>query len=238
MMKIMIVLGFLLTSFAFASSHTCNDTILSHSYYKTCFSKNKKLARWVSYTLNEEMFRGNANRENEFFIDPLIPKYSLKPEHYYRSGFDRGHLVPAADMKITDISMRESFFMTNVAAQSPSFNRGVWKRAENLIRGLTSPNKNYEVISGLIFDFRKKTPSTSHLNIAKAFYKIIFYHNKDEIKVLAFLIPHKKSQEDLRAFLVPVDTIEALTNIDFFQDLPDSIEDQIESKSRPHLWGL
>lgn len=232
------VFGLILTNLAFASLHTCNDTVLSHSFYKTCFSKNKKLARWVSYTLNEEMFRGNARRENKFFIDPLIPKYSPRPEHYYGSGFDRGHLVPAADMKISDLAMRETFFMTNVAAQSPSFNRGVWKRLENLVRGLTAPHKNYEVITGVIFDFKKTTHQSRNLNIPKVFYKIIFYHDKNEIKVLSFLVPHKKSKEDLRAFLVPLDTIEALTSIDFFQDLPDSIEDQIESKSRPHLWGL
>jgi endonuclease G len=212
--------------------------MLIHSYHKTCFSTSKKLARWVSYKLSEPMFRGNATRSNNFTIDPLIPDQSPTPSHYEGSGYDRGHLAPAGDMKINQKAMDQSFFMTNISAQEPSFNRGIWKKLENLMRGLTEANKEYEVITGPIFSFKKKSFKTRFLNIPKAFYKIIFYQDGQETKALAFLVPNKKSKEAVTEFLVPVNTIEALTEIDFFSNLSNELQNEIESKVKPELWGL
>ena len=237
-MKLRWCLIFLICSNVFSANHTCNDILLEHKYYKTCFNSSKKLARWVSYKLSEDMFRGNARRSNKFSIDPLIPKLSPKPKHYQGSGFDRGHLAPAGDMNINQTAMDQSFYMTNISAQEPSFNRGIWKKLENLIRNLTEANKVYEVVTGPVFKFKKKSFNSRYLNVPQAFYKIIFYQDKFETKVLAFLIPNKKSNESLTEFLIPVNTIEALTGIDFFQELPDNVENVIEAQVRPQNWGL
>ena len=232
----MLVLIF--SSLSFANTHTCQDKMLVHTYHKTCFNTQKKLARWVSYKLSEDMFRGNATRSNKFTIDPLIPNLSPTPSHYQNSGYDRGHLAPAGDMKINQIAMDQSFYMTNISAQEPSFNRGIWKKLENLMRNLTEANKEYEVITGPIFSFKKKNFKTRFLNIPKAFYKIIFYKDEYEVKALAFLLPNKQVKEKVTEFLVPINTIEALTDIDFFSNLPDPIENNLEAKVLPELWGL
>lgn len=237
-MKLALMLTFSITLLAKASPHTCTDRILVHNFHQTCFNTSKKLARWVSYKLSEEMFRGNAVRRNIFSIDPLIPTESPTPMHYQGSGYDRGHLAPAADMRINQTAMDQSFYMTNITAQEPSFNRGIWKRLENLMRSLTEADKEYEVITGPIFRFKKKSYKTRFLNIPTAFYKIIFYQNKDEIKSLAFLIPNKQSKKELKEFLVTIDQIEEKTKVDFFKNLPTSVSNKLESTIRPELWGI
>jgi endonuclease G len=237
-MKLAMMLTFTISFALNATTHTCHDKLLIHNFHKTCFNTSKKLARWVSYKLSEPMFRGDARRLNNFAIDPLIPNQSPTPSHYQNSGYDRGHLAPAGDMKINQNAMDQSFYMTNITAQEPSFNRGIWKKLENLMRGLTEADKEYEVITGPIFNFKKKSFKTRFLNIPKAFYKIIYFNNGAEIKTLAFLIPNKKSNEAVSQFLVPINTIEALTNINFFSNLTKETQDEIESKVTPELWGL
>lgn len=52
-------------------------------------------------------------------------------DDYTNSGFDRGHMVPAADRSLSITSMKSTFIMTNVCPQVPALNRGAWKRLED-----------------------------------------------------------------------------------------------------------
>ena len=222
----------------YAQSHTCSDINLKHEYYSLCFSSDKKISRWVEYTLNEEMIDGYAERSNRFNIDPLIPNNSPHPDHYKYSGYDRGHLAPARDMKINQEAMDQSFYMTNIAAQEPSFNRGIWKKLENRVRKFVTPNKKFRVITGPVFKFKKRSYKSRFLNIPRAFFKIIFYEDQFEKKALAFLIPNQKSNAELETFLVSIDKIEAITGIDFFANIPKSIQVQFESTIKQDLWRM
>ncbi len=237
-MKFILIGLFAISNIVYASQHTCDETSLSHKYYKICFNKKTKLAHWVSYNLDEKMFRGQTRRTNKFKVDPLIPKDSPKPDYYKGSGYDRGHLAPAGDMRIDTTAMKESFFMTNISPQEPSFNRGVWKRLENLMRSLTQSNKTYTVVTGPLFEFKPKSFKTRFLNIPKFFYKLIFYKDKYEVKVLAYLLPNEVSKRPLSDFLVTVDEIERRSGIDFFKNLPITTQNKIESQIDTGAWGL
>ena len=153
-MKIFILL-FIVTTSAFAKgiSHTCsNDKTINHKYYDLCYNFKYKLSKWTSYTLTDQMLKGKTLRTNNFKPDPHLANAELPAtsNDYKYSGYDRGHLVPAGDMKVNLKAMNESFYMTNMAPQLPSFNRGVWKKLENQVRRIAKEEKKIQFFGKLL----------------------------------------------------------------------------------------
>ena len=108
--------------------------IVRHTYYTLSFNSRHKQANWVYYTLELEGKERVAERTDRFREDKKVPSGSAKPSDYIKSGYDRGHLCPAADMAHSAEAMEETFLMSNISPQLPVFNRGIWKSLEKLVR--------------------------------------------------------------------------------------------------------
>ena len=90
---------------------------------------------WVIYRLTKQQaLTKAAKRDDNFKEDPSVPTGSATLADYRRSGYDRGHLAPAADMAYSRQTMEDSFFMSNMSPQRPAFNRGIWKDLEAQVR--------------------------------------------------------------------------------------------------------
>ena len=98
--------------------------------YTICYRESYEQAEWSAYSLSREQLKKNASRSNDFRPDPQISSESASLADYKGSGFDRGHLTPAADMSFDQKAMSETFFMSNMSPQAPEFNRGIWKDLE------------------------------------------------------------------------------------------------------------
>ena len=190
-----------------------------------------KCFRWIirSYYSSKLKLQSEPHkRTNRFRHDPLIPQ-SAYPKEYTRSGFDRGHLAPAADMAFSKQTMLDSFLMSNMSPQLPGFNRGIWKRLEELVRAIALKEKEIYVVTGAIFppvSEAKYLPS-GKITIPKAFYKVI-YDLTPPVKMIGFIIPHRSSDQALQVFAVSVDEVEKQTGLDFFSQLPDDLEESLE----------
>ncbi len=123
-------------------------SIVDHKYYSLCYSEEHEQAAWVSYNLTINEVYGDITRTNNFREDPYIREGSATLDDYRGSGFDRGHLAPAADMAFSTIAMSESFYLSNMSPQAPSFNRGIWKKLESYVRKLA-----FTYGSNFIFSF-------------------------------------------------------------------------------------
>lgn len=240
----LIIFGLLFSFASIASStgitHSCQDKTLSHTHYNFCYNSHYRLSRWTSYSLDTEMLAGDIPRSNKFKKDPLLLNENeiTYPDDYKNTKMDRGHLVPAADMRMDTNSMHESFYMTNIAPQEPGFNRGIWKRVENQVRRLVNLEEKLIIISGPIFEFKKSIESSKHLYIPQYFYKIIFKNDPLHPKMIAFLMKNEKNNKHIEEFVVSVDEIEKRTGIDFFTNLDDKIEANLESTIDPWNWQL
>ena len=104
-----------------------NDSIIYHTAYSLSYNPIYKQVNWIAYLLTREETSNTIPRSNNFKEDPLVPGTDFSKD-YYKSGYDRGHLAPAADMGFSKITMLESFYYTNISPQTPSFNRGIWKK--------------------------------------------------------------------------------------------------------------
>ena len=122
---------------------------VSHLAYSLNYDHDHKNARWVAYELKPERLVNCAQRDNHrFVIDLKLREPSAAPDDYRQSGYDRGHLVPAGDMKWSEEVMRQSFFTSNITPQSSSMNRGRWSMLETLIRAWALESEQTLIITG------------------------------------------------------------------------------------------
>ena len=120
--------------------------------YALCYRESYEQAEWVAYTLTPEKLIKNTKRTGEFREDPEISTGSALPEDYRFSGYDRGHLAPAADFAYSLETMTDSFFMSNMSPQTPAFNRGGWAKLESFVRTLAAKAETLYIVTGPVLE--------------------------------------------------------------------------------------
>lgn len=210
--------------------------IVRHTYFTLSYNENYEQANWVYYSLTDRMvLNSGQERSNNFKMDKLVVSISAKSSDYTKSGYDRGHLCPAGDMGFDAVAMEESFLMSNISPQEPDFNRGIWKELESAVRDWAKKKRQLYVVTGPVFMDSKGTIGKEEVLVPGYFFKII-YDPTGEHKMLAFVLPNKKSDRLLPDFAVTVDKAEQLTGFDFFSQLPDELENKLEGKVQLAGW--
>ncbi len=209
------------------------EQIIYHEGYVVGYDYDKKLAAWVSYYLKRDWLYAAKDGERKFSPDPDLPQeYTAVDADYKRSGFDRGHLARQADLKGRSRQcFEEGTYFTNIAPQNRGFNSGIWNRLEDEIDNYVRNNGDCWIITGPVF--YKKFPRTIGANkipVPDAFYKIIADVSNDSIELSAYIIPNIATNVHFDEFIVSVDSIEAVTNLDFFPDIDDKYESIIEKQ--------
>ncbi|MGE5313688.1 MAG: DNA/RNA non-specific endonuclease [Acidobacteriota bacterium] len=218
---------------------SANKDIIRHSYYTLSFVDKYKEAEWVAYRLTDYMTQGSARRSNKFKPDPLLKEASPTPLDYRRTGYDKGHLCPAADMKWSASAMDETFYMSNMTPQVPGFNRGIWKKLEDQVREWAVDLRDVYVVTGAVLqDSLATIGKRNAVSVPKYFYKIVMEYHDHEKKAIAFLLPNESSDAPIAAYAVPIDSIETLTKINFFPSLSDSLESKLESSVNISDWNF
>lgn len=127
-----------------------NNYILIKKQYVVSYNRSKLIPNWVAWHLDDSWIKDNIEREGSFSIDESLPQKWKKamPSQYLRSGFDRGHLCPAADRTRTVADQEATFIMTNIIPQAPMLNRGLWADIEKQCRSLVRNGNELYVYSG------------------------------------------------------------------------------------------
>ena len=225
------------SDFNYLPTSTTN-AIISHNYYTLSYSEKYEQAEWVAYELKSEHL-SKTKRKRPFFIqDKKVKTQSADYRNYKKSGYTKGHLCPAGDRKFSKEAFDETFFTSNISPQKASFNGGVWNRLENKTRYWAGKDKQLFVITGGVLEKNLKTIGREKVAVPKQFYKVLLDYSKPEIKTIAFLVPHQQSKAPLYSFVVSIDSLEELTNIDFFPALPDAIENKLEAMSSYKDWSF
>ena len=213
------------------------DSIIEREGYALGYIEKHEQPAWVQYIMTgEEVSRRAAKRGDDFRPDPDVPTGSATPQDYTRSGYDRGHLAPAADMSFSVKTMSESFFMSNMSPQAPQFNRGIWSKLEKQVRHFATREKRIVVVTGPILPTEKTiTIGVNRVTVPQYYYKVIYDTTPPE-KMIAFVLPNKGSSADLRTFVVTVDKVEELTGLDFFSTVPQPKQEQLERTITVENW--
>lgn len=212
------------------------EQIIRHSGYTVSYNKDLKIPNWVSYELTREETRGKEKRGNRFIADPLATGPIATNADYTRSGYDKGHMAPAADMKWSPEAMKESFYFSNMCPQHPQLNRRGWKNLEDKIRNWAIADSAIIIICGPIIEKQPKTIGKNKVVVPQQFFKVVLSPFVKPIRAIGFLFNNEQAVEPLSSYVVTVDSIESLTNMDFFAPLPDEIENRIEADANYSLW--
>ena len=195
---------------------------------------------WVSYRLTADEVANKVVRRSDKFVPDRNLEGTAYPEDYKRTGYDKGHLAPAADMLWSTNAMVNSFFMSNMSPQAGAFNRGIWKQLEEWTRDVAVREGSVVVLSGPIFCHPPATPGTigkTQVEVPIAYYKVLCTE-KEPQKAIGFILWNEKSDRPLRDFAVSVRHVEAMTGLDFYDRLPRNVQDQMELNTSIADWGL
>ena len=214
---------------------------------------NAKIAnRWTCYQLHEGNTMATVDRHDDFKKDPEVA-VSAELADYSGSGFSRGHLCPSADRLCSTDQNKQTFFLTNMQPQYQSHNGGLWSRLETLVRDYATDESKTGVhcdtlyvvkaatitdkvtIGGAQVDGVYAEKCNDRLLVPTFFYMALLHYNKetDTYHAIAFWTKHideNQSVKNLGDYAISIDELEQRTGIDFFCNLPDAIEEDVESE--------
>ncbi len=223
-------------SFNYLPSSSTGE-IVSHKYYSLSYNEKYENAEWVAYELNPKQI-SRAQRKRPYFIrDPKVSTASAGYKNYYPNGYEKGHLLPAADRRFSEEAFDETFYTSNVSPMDHYFNSGIWNDLEKQVRYWAKRYGKLYIVTGGILKPGLEKIGREKVAVPDEFYKIILdYNNPHKPKMIGFLIPHHDTLASPKIFTVPVDSIEKITGIDFFPALPDSLESNLEKENQPGKW--
>jgi len=219
----------------FLPSSTTGE-IVRHQHFTLSYSEPFEQAEWVAYLLKKEHLTYDDRKRPYFIEDPKVRTKSADWRNYKGSGYDRGHLCPAGDRRFSKQAYNETFYTSNISPQDRDFNAGVWNRLEQQIRQWAKKYGTLFVVTGGVLEDGLEEIGEEDVDVPRYYYKIIARKESDGIKAIGFLILGEESTKPIQRFAVPVDRIEQMTGIDFFEKLPDDTEVELESKVETDGW--
>ena len=213
------------------------NKVIDHAGYSLLYNESHEQASWVAYELTKDETNKIFDRTNKFIVDRSVKTGSATDKDYESSGYDRGHLAPASDMGWSELTMAESFYYSNMSPQDPSFNRGIWKKLEELVRTWAIENNSLYIATGPILSNNLQTIGPNKVSVPNYYYKVILDYSEPSIKGIGFILPNIGSKEELQNFAVSIDSVESLTGIDFFPLLEDGQETLIEKSLCVSCWS-
>ena len=175
-----------------------SGTILTRTGYIALHDNSKKVPLWVSYELTASHLSGPATRTDNYKADPnLAVGQRAELSDYSGSGYDRGHMCPAADNYYSITAMNESFYLSNMCPQNHSINAGKWESLESQVRTFTATKGVCWVICGPIFSGATSTIGANQVAVPSDFYKIVVYTSGSGVEAAGFVMPNASSSNNL-----------------------------------------
>lgn len=227
--------------------------------YTICYNTELMAAEWVAYPMHSLYTNGSANRDNSSFTKEPSIASNQQMSGYYKSPYNRGHQIAAADRKCSQEMMDQTFYVTNMTPQLGRFNSTLWGNLEGKVRSEQCKDTLY-VVTGAYFKGKhdasiatsttdsggKRCPIPSH------YYKILLRTvGKDtgkriaeitdatELQAVGVLIPHHDSGSSTYLkdeWFVSVEELEELTGFEFFPMLNDAVEDEVKQQCDRTAW--
>ena len=213
--------------------------LLYREGYTTSYNVDTRTPNWVAWHLTANHTNGPAKRKGIIFqADEDIPAPRVDTYDYMRSGYDRGHMCPAGDNHWSQKAMEQSFLMTNVCPQVPALNSGLWNTIEKQCRAWAQEYGDVYIVCGPIyFNQKHKTIGKNKIQVPEAFFKVVL-RLKDEPKAIGFICRNASAKGRKKTdYVNSVDEVERITGMDFFSQLPDDIEQQIEGQADIKDWN-
>lgn len=237
------------------------EQLLVRVNYTTSYNEVSKCPNWVAWRLEGDKTDGPYRREGVPYYDKDLnvygigkisqisykgcyivdleagpPRQELSDWDDIPTNTDHGHICPAADNRWSKTAMNQSFLLTNMCPQNRDLNGGDWAGLENRCRGWAKKYGVIYIAAGPIFyNGVSKTMGLNKVGVPDAFFKVVLRLGKTP-QAIGFIFPNNGTHHELKYYLLTVDEVEDVTGFDFFHNLPDDIEKEIEKESNLNKW--
>ena len=207
-----------------------------HSLY---YNEDMRTPVWVAWEITrEEASQKKVDREVEFTPDPMIDGVKAYYYDYNSSGYDRGHMAPAGDMKWDSKAMEEVFYMSNICPQNHDFNAGAWLTTENMARRIARQYGSVYVVCGpIVTDNKYGTIGEHKVTVPDAFFKAFLIKDGGEYSAIGIVMYNTSERQLLKASAMTVDELEEKCGLDLFTSLDRTIQDEVEARINWSKWG-
>lgn len=234
--------------------------------YALEWDNTKRHANWVAFTFDTTTSADNVKRTDAWSVDPKLPaEMQVQESDHKNDGFDKGHLCASEDRVYLKEANEQTFYYSNMSPQLKDFNGGFWRKLETRVQtwGRSTADGVYDkvyvtkggTLNKLLKNFKGTTvdggtPTTDangftiHGLACPEYYFMAVLSQKDDVfHAIAFLVPHKEgmtenpSSDELKEYVVSVDKLEEETGIDFFCNLPDVLENEVEAACNLNDWA-
>ena len=214
------------------------NEIIDYEGFTVYFNSNTHIPNCTVYELTREETNGTLPRDDNFHQDETVEGCPSLDDYKF-SGYDRGHMVPAGDMKWNAQAMSDCFSLANMVPQKKALNSGAWNKLEQKVRNWAERDSALIVITGPIVAASDLniTIGESGVVVPSKLFKIILAPYATPMRAIAIVYPNEKPIGGLAEHIVSVDEIEAATGMDFFATMPDDIENKIEAISDLNQWN-
>ncbi|MDH6303974.1 endonuclease G [Parabacteroides sp. PF5-5] len=214
------------------------EQIINHDGFTLSYNADFKIANWVAYELTADEVRSNeVGRTNQFFPDPKVKGATATDRDYRRSGYDRGHLVPAGDMRWSVEGMQASFYFSNICPQNRDLNAGLWNDLEKQSRKWATHYSAVLIVSGPVIEDDMERLGENKVGVPRMFYKVVCSMEDDKPRAIAFLVENREyKNRSMKQVAVTVDSVEKVTGIDFFPSFSNDVQKEMESSIDWGYW--
>ena len=216
------------------------EQIIAHTGFVLSFNKELGQPNWVAWELTAEEAEGTVPRADDFLPDPQVAEaYRVTTADYRGSGYDRGHMCPAADMKWRYKAMNDCFYMTNICPQDHSLNAGSWSTLEKACRRWALREGSVYIAAGPVFKEGKRPARIGQehpVAVPDGFFKVVLSLRKGAEKAIGFYYENNSVKQPMEQTAMSVDDVETLTGMDFFPALDDDLENRLEATFKLKEW--
>ncbi|MDX9750504.1 MAG: DNA/RNA non-specific endonuclease [Flavobacteriales bacterium] len=217
------------------------EQLIMHPGHALVYSEAHEQPRWTAHIATPDLIHGNLARIDSFLPDPRVATGTAVTADYWYSGYDRGHMVPSADLRWTYDALAATYLYSNISPQLPELNRKTWAELEDWVRRYVHFSKRRVfVATGPVLreglPTLQKPDRRNEVSIPELFWKVIADLDGDRPKAIGFVMRNAALDHPPISYAVPVDSVEKLTGLDFFHALDDAIEDRIEAMREPMDW--
>lgn len=216
------------------------DLKLQHTGFVVSFNPSNFTPSWVAWELTSEETTGSVSRKDyDFAPDPMLDaRWQIEKQEYANSGYDRGHMCPAGDMKWSSSAMNDCHYMTNICPQAPKLNQVYWERLESACRRWADLYGSIYIVCGPVYCSDKHiTIGTNHaIAVPDGFFKVVITLMEGEEKGIGFYYKNDDVRQTMESAALSIDQVEELTGYDFFSELSDDIENRIEVQNKLSSW--
>lgn len=220
---------------------TLNEEInvLGNIGYAVAYSEFRFNPTWSAYRL-EGASSGSCQRRRSFLQDRRTDARIIHDD-YTNTGFDRGHMAPNSGIggRFGCTAQNQTFRLSNIVPQLPTLNQETWESFERRVSNLAGEFGAVSVITGPIYaDTDPQFLCDIGIEVPESFYKIVIRETQPPQALAIIMGQDVQDEHPVSDFVTTVDNVETLTGIDFFTELPDTIEDAMESSPPSAAWGL